>query len=326
MTRALRRGATFVDHRAVALGLRFERPALLGFLFHAVFADRTEVESGQIHPQEALVEADFRRFVEHFLTAGYEFVSLTDVEAGLATTGRYVCVTFDDGYANNLRVLGMLREYDVPATIFVTTGNVEHRRRFWWDTLYAERRHRGASEEAIDREIELLERTMQPEAILTYLEEAFGRDSVSASSDLDRPLTTDEVKELAREPLITIGNHTRDHALLSRVTTDEIRDQIMAAQAYLEALVDSPIRTIAYPDGDYDARVVEIARELGLVCGLTTVRRKEAVPPDQARLLELGRFQFERHADLETQLRVARSGIQVGNAARRIRRRYARAR
>lgn len=316
----------FVDHRVVALGLRFERPALLGFLFHAVFADRAEVESGQIHPQEALVEDDFRRFVEHFLSAGYRFVSLAEVESGLAAIGRYVCVTFDDGYANNLRVVGMLREYDVPATIFVTTGNVEHRRRFWWDTLYAERRRRGASEDAIDREIEWLERTMQPEAILAYLEETFGLDSISASSDLDRPLTTAELKELAREPLITIGNHTRDHALLSRASADEIRNQIVAAQAYLEGLVGSPVRTIAYPDGDYDARVVEIARDVGLVCGLTTVRRKEPVPSDKARLLELGRFQFERHVDLETQLRVVRSGIQVGNVARRIRRRYAHAR
>lgn len=107
--RALRNAATFVDRRVARVGLRLERPGLISLLFHAVFDSQEEIDSGVIHPQEAITSNAFKRFVEHFSDAGYRFVSLADVEDGLEASGYYVCATFDDGYANNARILETLR-------------------------------------------------------------------------------------------------------------------------------------------------------------------------------------------------------------------------
>ena len=47
-----------------------------------------------------------------------------------------VVVTFDDGYADNLfNAKPLLDHYDVPATVFVATGNIGQQREFWWDEL-----------------------------------------------------------------------------------------------------------------------------------------------------------------------------------------------
>jgi peptidoglycan/xylan/chitin deacetylase (PgdA/CDA1 family) len=49
---------------------------------------------------------------------------------------RPVCITFDDGYADNLYAAKpALEEYRVPATVYVTTGYLDVPENLWWDEL-----------------------------------------------------------------------------------------------------------------------------------------------------------------------------------------------
>lgn len=64
---------------------------------------------------------------------------LDELVRGLNAGGlprRSVVLTFDDGYANNLtHAKPLLEKYDVPATIFVTSGYLDDQREFWSDEL-----------------------------------------------------------------------------------------------------------------------------------------------------------------------------------------------
>jgi peptidoglycan/xylan/chitin deacetylase (PgdA/CDA1 family) len=318
VTRTLRRSADYVDGRAATLGLRLERPRLLSFLFHAVFENEDEVEAGAVHPQEGLTETRFRRFAEHLLESGYRFVGLADLERGLEPTVRYAFVTFDDGYANNARILPQLREFGIPATVYVSTGYVETGRRYWWDVVYCERRRQDRSEAEIEREIAHL-KTLPPARIEAHLTSKFGREALASKTEVDRPLRPDELRELAADTLVTIGNHTVDHAILTVLSEEEIERQIAGAQEYLTTLLGSSPTSISYPNGDYDARVLSTASGADLTWGITTVRRAERTPIPFERRLELGRFQLRRGEDVTGQLDVLRSRIQLSNSARRIR-------
>jgi peptidoglycan/xylan/chitin deacetylase (PgdA/CDA1 family) len=47
-----------------------------------------------------------------------------------------VVITFDDGYADNLyQAKPLLERFDIPATVFVTTGKIEKQNEFWWEEL-----------------------------------------------------------------------------------------------------------------------------------------------------------------------------------------------
>lgn len=49
---------------------------------------------------------------------------------------RSIVITFDDGYVDNLyNAKPLLEKYDVPATVFITTGGIDQKQEFWWDDL-----------------------------------------------------------------------------------------------------------------------------------------------------------------------------------------------
>jgi peptidoglycan/xylan/chitin deacetylase (PgdA/CDA1 family) len=49
---------------------------------------------------------------------------------------RAVVVTFDDGYADNLyNAKPLLEQYNIPATMFLSSGYIGQEREFWWDEL-----------------------------------------------------------------------------------------------------------------------------------------------------------------------------------------------
>jgi peptidoglycan/xylan/chitin deacetylase (PgdA/CDA1 family) len=80
-------------------------------------------------------------FEEHLriLNKYYNPVSLQDLIELLGARKiqrRSVVITFDDGYADNLyNAKSLLERYSIPATVFVTTGNIGLGCEFWWDEV-----------------------------------------------------------------------------------------------------------------------------------------------------------------------------------------------
>lgn len=80
------------------------------------FAEHLEVLQGSTHPMSL-----------RQLTRAYQDGRLPD---------RVAVITFDDGYADNLHsAKPVLERYEIPATVFVTSGYVGGAREFWWDEL-----------------------------------------------------------------------------------------------------------------------------------------------------------------------------------------------
>jgi peptidoglycan/xylan/chitin deacetylase (PgdA/CDA1 family) len=301
---------------ALALGL--ERPGLVSFLFHCLFQDQQEVESNLVDPFQPVTLADFRCFLECFLEGGYRAVSPAEIAEGLDPKGRHLCITFDDGYANNLRALPLLREFGVPATIFVATNYIREGRAYWWDVQYRERRRRAMPRGESEAERDALKGLSHRE-ITARLIEAFGAEAFAPEGEIDRPLSEAELKALADEPLITIGNHTSDHAILTAHDEADIAEQIAGCQDYLRDLLGRAPEVIAYPNGNYDERTLAAARDQGFRIGFVVEPRKVRLPIAEDERLSLPRFWIDGGPRTLAESRACRSDIQVRNSLRRLR-------
>lgn len=153
----------------------------------------------------------FRRDVE-YLQRNHEIVDLPEV-LGPGSADR-VALTFDDGYRDFHRnVLPILREYDVPATVFVIADAVDDR--------------------------------------------SFVHNDKYDYEYMDRS----ELADLADEPLVTVGNHSRSHPDLSELSRAELEREIVGAQRDLEELLGTEVRRFCYPFCDPEPRAAAVVRE-----------------------------------------------------------------
>ncbi len=107
-------------------------PGGLILLYHRVAEVETDPWSLCVTPHHFLEHLEVLRKHAHPVRLQQMTQALQDGER----PHRQVVVTFDDGYADNLHnAKPLLERYDIPATVFVTSGSIEQEREFWWDEL-----------------------------------------------------------------------------------------------------------------------------------------------------------------------------------------------
>ena len=239
----IKKGLNAVDDLAVATGHNAAGPeSLVNVLFHSLYQNEAQLASRDLAPNQNVTVANFRDFVEKMLESGCTIVSPAQIDAGLAPGRRYLSITFDDGYFNNVLALEVLDQFRFPATFFVSTDHVQQNKAFWWDAFSREFSRSGVSPDQQKSEIEQL-KVMTPEKIEAYLCQRFGPAVLRPYGDIDRPFTPRELGQFALNPWVHVGNHTRDCAILTNCTPAEMVDQITACQDALAVLLPSPIPT-----------------------------------------------------------------------------------
>jgi peptidoglycan/xylan/chitin deacetylase (PgdA/CDA1 family) len=118
--------------RAVTRAVRTRQRGGLILLYHRIADPASDPQLLCVAP---------RNFAEHLETLAkhVELLSLADLVSALqegALPRRAVALTFDDGYVDNLQTAKPLLETRrVSATVFVATGGLGDKRRYWWDRL-----------------------------------------------------------------------------------------------------------------------------------------------------------------------------------------------
>ena len=77
-------------------------------------------------------------------------------------------------------------------------------------------------------------------------------------------LSIDQLRVLDKDPLCTIGGHTRSHMRLTQLTKEEQQEEILGCKLWLEKTLGHPIEDYAYPYGDYNKDTLNIMRKIGV--------------------------------------------------------------
>lgn len=239
---------------------------------------------------------------------------------------RAVCVTFDDGYADNAAIaLPLLQAAGVPATFFVATGYLEGGRMFN-DTVFEVIRRLPAGRHTLD-EVPGLNASLTIDdgagsriaaahaliSCIKYLEPADRQAVVERLAARVRGLPDDlmmshgQVRALHQAGM-EVGGHTVSHPILTRTPVDMARTEIADGRAQLEAMLDAPVRSFAYPNGkpgaDYGPEHVAIVKALGFDCAVVTSPGVSVAATDS---FQLARFTPWDRSALRFQLRMLRN-------------------
>jgi len=300
------------------LGARVTRQNLpLIICYHRV-VESFEESARQSIPS-LLVGADTFGLHLDWIGRHYDYATLDEVLVefkrvranGKARRRPLAAITFDDGYADVLHnAVPIMNRKGIPSTMFVVTDLVGSTDFQMHDELYLLGSHllrqdgvhrRLAAQEflselAIDesRGVILRQRFEEADpyrlarAVLEILSEAeqvaalrWLKQNVAVdceASESFRALSWSELADMQRRD-VTIGSHTRSHALLPQVTPQVMAEELTLSRQVLEQKLGRPVKHFAYPDGRFCRESINAVADAGYQGGYTICSHRDASHP-----------------------------------------------
>ena len=222
--------------------------------------------------------SDFDHHVR-FLTRNFDVVGLDDLDdilgpSGKKRSGRFVLITFDDGYRDNFELAyPILKPHGATAGFFLATGFLDSPRVTWWDEIAwmvrSSRRTSIPGNDCIPNQIPfdlptrqnaiktLLRsykqlRGDQTDSFMAFLAEATGSGRCSDSEASSMWMTWDMVREMHAGGM-SFGGHTVNHPVLSSLTSEEQDLEVCESCLRIEQEIGREVRSFSYPVGSRDA-------------------------------------------------------------------------
>lgn len=290
---------------------RLSKTGLAVFLFHGVIPHQTHRVRNYTGKH---IEANVFRLCMARLAKVGQALSMDQVlrhcETGSAFPPYAYAITFDDGFENNLSVAApILAEFNIPATIYITTRFIEENAMSWIDRIeYAVERaqNRTLKEEWSDEDFTLDDidsRIYFLQAVRNYVKQCsdcnadtfadalcarLGINEQPVSNDpLDRKMTWEQVRTAANNPLLTIGGHSHTHAILSYLAPIQLADELDISLHLLQQQANITPIHYSYPEGlphCYSDQVIQALKQRGIRCCPTAIDGINTAATDPFRL------------------------------------------
>lgn len=235
--------------------------------------------------------------VRFFAERKYNIISLDDLVSVFhrgRTEKKFVVFTFDDGYVDILTyVYPIFKKHGAPFTVYVTTNFADRKAALWWYLLEdLILKNNCLSMKTDKRMVEFDCKTIeQKEAAfhgirsiimdgkeddcqerVKFFFGVYNIDIYKKTAELT--LSWQQIKQLAADPLVTIGAHTVNHLALNRLSEPFVKYEVAESKKRIESHINRSVNHFCYPfgtHGEIGLREGRIVRECGFDTA-TTVR------------------------------------------------------
>lgn len=228
-----------------------------------------------------------KRFERHlrFYKKYFNVLSLDDFCAGKADPSRFnLCISFDDGFANNFHhALPLLEKYQLPATFFVTAIRKEGYNILWNDFLsiasvygpprleiggeiFYKGKHQTYFSTTDNRTLSNTLRDCsfaRKNEMMRALEPYVSAGTMQLVSGYWLQMTTDQLRQCAASRYITIGSHGYYHNDLGRIDSDSVLHELRQSKSFLENVTGKAVTQVAYPYGSHNSQTLKASADAG---------------------------------------------------------------
>ena len=288
------------------------------FLFHRVSPDADKLWA-------PITPHNFEEIIK-YIKKSYHILNLDSIPNvnSLNLQKKQALVTFDDGYKDFIEyALPIMDKHDVPSSCFIVTDCTDRKEPPWTYVLdyvfqYSNRLEVSLDDELLPPELKLTkwadtdERLAYAKKLKLFLKKqmheyrlqvlsGFVTEMDDAQVPHDLLMSWEEVVEIKNHG-VKIGSHTHTHPLLDKINHEQtLKNELGLSKRVLEEKLNSQIDYISYPNGNYDARVVNMAKALGYKAGFAVKER--GYLPDSDSIMEIPRISLFNESVLKTRLR-----------------------
>ncbi|OFX37851.1 MAG: hypothetical protein A2X08_06050 [Bacteroidetes bacterium GWA2_32_17] len=207
----------------------------------------------------------FEQCVKWLVFNKFEFISLDEVAVLVETKKkvktRKAVITLDDGWKDNLNnVLPVIEKYKIPVTIFISIAPVYDGN--LWTQVF---------KNAISQKSDLIKKEEKKYKKIPEQRRLEIYNLLKQNTTLKRNIITiEELLLIVQNPLIYIGGHTFNHAMLNICTLKEQQFEIDDSKKHLEKIIGKQINYFAYPNGDYNDDSIQLVSKAGYRMAFTT--------------------------------------------------------
>ena len=196
-----------------------------------------------------------------FLKQNYSIISLNqykEVLYGETANGlpqNPLIITFDDGWYSNYSLLPVIMKYQVPVSIFISTGLVNTKRMIWNYTI-----DRKGTDLALNEQLKN-ESNQRKDDILR---EPNGHFPEREYDDISF-LSLEQMKEMSS--FVEFHSHGVFHPVFTQCSDSELKTELIDSKQFIERTFDGVCYGVSYPYGRFGEREVTYCKEAGYQIG-----------------------------------------------------------